>query len=274
MAWATASEVKSALGYPSTGAPVSDSDITSFIAQAQDEVEKLYKTKFGNIELTDTATGGTGSTIVKSTASYVVNAYSDMVVWIYAGLGAGQYRNITSNTATTLNIAPNWTTIPDATSLFRVVTLGYRNDILDGTNNDQMFLEYQPLVSLIALTINNISVTPSKVYTYSTGRMQLSTSAESSIFSGQTPQLVNPVYVYGIYPMPFVIKRLVILLSGMKALTAQIGGLYNTFQNINLPQLSGSKGDQLSKVKTALDSMQAEAKNIVDRIYFPWPLFG
>ena len=51
----------------------------------------------------------------------VVNAEYGKVVWIMAGTGAGQKRNIASNTATTCTITQAWTTIPDSTSVFSIL---------------------------------------------------------------------------------------------------------------------------------------------------------
>jgi hypothetical protein len=50
-----------------------------------------------------------------------VNAEYGKVVWIMRGTGAGQKRNIASNTSTTLTITQPWTTIPDGTSVFSIL---------------------------------------------------------------------------------------------------------------------------------------------------------
>lgn len=78
----------------------------------------------------DTATGGTTTTLVDSTAAWVTNQYAFSDVIITGGTGAGQRRRIASNTATTLTLAAAvtgnsrtgaFTTAPDATSTFRIV---------------------------------------------------------------------------------------------------------------------------------------------------------
>jgi hypothetical protein len=51
----------------------------------------------------------------------IVNAEYGKVVWIMKGTGAGQRRNIASNTSTTLTITQAWTTIPDGTSVFSIL---------------------------------------------------------------------------------------------------------------------------------------------------------
>lgn len=66
-----------------------------------------------------TATSATATTLVKSTAAWGVNTWANYQVRITSGTGAGQVRNITSNTATTLTVA-TWTITPDATSVFAI----------------------------------------------------------------------------------------------------------------------------------------------------------
>lgn len=51
----------------------------------------------------------------------IVNGEYGKVVWIMAGTGKGQRRNIASNTSTTLTITQPWTTIPDSTSVFSIL---------------------------------------------------------------------------------------------------------------------------------------------------------
>ncbi len=63
---------------------------------------------------------GTSTTIGSSSESYVPNSFAGLVVEITGGTGAGQTRNIISNTATTFTVYPAWDTTPDSTSDFRV----------------------------------------------------------------------------------------------------------------------------------------------------------
>jgi hypothetical protein len=78
----------------------------------------------------DIATAGTTTTLTDSTASWIVNSYTDHDVIITGGTGAGQRRRIASNTATVLTLASAttgnartgaFTTAPDATSTFKIV---------------------------------------------------------------------------------------------------------------------------------------------------------
>jgi hypothetical protein len=67
------------------------------------------------------ATTFSASTIGNSGLTRTVNGDTDGRVVIIAGTGAGQERAIQSNTATTFTIMPNWTTVPDGTSIFVVI---------------------------------------------------------------------------------------------------------------------------------------------------------
>lgn len=68
-----------------------------------------------------TATSGTASTLTDSGKSWTVNAYTGQIVRITSGTGSGQWRFIASNTSTALTVAPDFTTTPDATSVYEVI---------------------------------------------------------------------------------------------------------------------------------------------------------
>jgi len=54
------------------------------------------------------------------------NRYRGMVARITRGLGAGQERSITANTATTLSVSPSWAVVPDVSSFFVVAEQGWQ----------------------------------------------------------------------------------------------------------------------------------------------------
>jgi len=58
------------------------------------------------------------NTIGNSSLSLQPNSLVDGKVWIMNGTGAGQYRTIVSNTATTITVGTAWDTTPDSTSYF------------------------------------------------------------------------------------------------------------------------------------------------------------
>ena len=67
-----------------------------------------------------TVTSGTNNTITDSGASWATNVFTGGYVWIYEGTGAGQIREIASNTGISITTTTNWTTNPDATSYYVV----------------------------------------------------------------------------------------------------------------------------------------------------------
>ena len=72
-----------------------------------------------------TASAGSASTLTDGTKSWVANAYAGQVLRITGGTGAGQVRNIVSNTGTVLTISSDsdldFDTTPDATSTYSII---------------------------------------------------------------------------------------------------------------------------------------------------------
>lgn len=267
MPYCTAAEVRAAIKFPDTGAPVSDTVIEGFITDAEEEIEDIYKTKFGNVEDSGTADGDYSTTTFSdSSKSWTADDYIGYVVWIYGGTGEGQYREITDNDTTKLTVSPAFSTTPDGTSTYRITKLGYEDETVDGTGTNTQFVLKQPLVNLNALTVDSTSVTTSTVYTYkSSGRMVVGgTNCEVSYFADNNPQLVNVKYAYGVYPIPRIIKRLCVCIAGIRTLIAQIAGTYDDFTSVSLPAgFTASKGEPYMNIRAALDYLQSEAKGIV-----------
>jgi len=289
--YCTIQEVKEAINFPSDGTPIPDGVIKNFILDSQEEIENIYKTKFGNVEQSGTATGDlSATTFTDNTKGFEINEFIGYIVWIYGGTGSGQYSEIQSNTASKLTFN-TVSTVPDITSKYRIVKLGYKDETIDGTGLSEMFINYQPLINLNSLTINSTSVTPSNVYQYkNSGRLVLSSTAESSWFADNTPQLVNLKYIYGVYPLPQIIKRLCICIAGIRTLTSQIAGTYDDFTSVSLPGgFTGSKGEPYTNIQSSLNFLQGEARGIVygtrstgqvsadlrtEPSYRPYALFG
>ncbi len=68
-----------------------------------------------------TATAATAARIDDTTKAWTANAFGGWTVYITGGTGAGQQRTITTNTATRLNITPNWATTPNTTSTYLII---------------------------------------------------------------------------------------------------------------------------------------------------------
>lgn len=279
--YTTVAEVKTTIGFasinnPGVGSPVSDADIELFITQAEEEVERIYNTRFGVIPVDSTATAGAASSLTDGTKAWTVNQYEGYCVYIYAGTGIGQYRTITSNTATVLSTSPVWTTNPDNTSKYRITKLGYKTETVDGSGTNVQYVNYQPLVQLDSLTIAGTSVTPSKVYlTLNSGRLQLKSTAEAAKFSNSEPQQVTMSYVYGVYPVPVVVKRLATILAGMRTVASQVSGTYDSFSSITMPGgISGSKGEPYTNLRMGILELQKEVDYILKEAYPSFTLFG
>jgi hypothetical protein len=58
--------------------------------------------------------------------SLTANQYQGFLARIWSGTGAGQVGTISTNSATTLSIAPNWTIVPDSTSVFLIEDPAWR----------------------------------------------------------------------------------------------------------------------------------------------------
>ena len=69
---------------------------------------------------TGTATAGGASTLTNSGKNWTVNQWTNMQIRIMSGAGAGQIRNIASNTATVITVSVAWITQPDNTSVYQI----------------------------------------------------------------------------------------------------------------------------------------------------------
>lgn len=77
-----------------------------------------------------TSTGSnTSTTLNDTTKAWTVNAYTNFWVYVSGGLGSGQYRKVSSNTATQLTVASAWTTTPNGTSTYIVLSRYPRLDV-------------------------------------------------------------------------------------------------------------------------------------------------
>jgi hypothetical protein len=111
---------------------------------------------------TGTATSGTATTIVRSTAAWTPSQWINYQVRITAGTGAGQIRTITANDATSLTVA-TWTTNPDATSQYSIE--GNDDNVYYLGNNAVTMYKY----SVSANTWSTLSPTSARAAAPSTG---------------------------------------------------------------------------------------------------------
>ena len=67
-----------------------------------------------------TATSGTANTVTDSTKNWAIGLWVPGVIKITAGTGVKQVRQITASSATTIQVADDWSTVPDNTSEYVV----------------------------------------------------------------------------------------------------------------------------------------------------------
>ncbi|MBI5049633.1 MAG: molybdopterin-dependent oxidoreductase [Nitrospirae bacterium] len=64
---------------------------------------------------------GTSTTLTDTSEVLVVDKYKGYLIEIESGTGSGQIRMITTNTADTYTVSPAWDTIPDGTSVYKIM---------------------------------------------------------------------------------------------------------------------------------------------------------
>jgi len=75
------------------------------------------------VGLAGTVTSATSNTLTDTSRDWETDMWKGDLVAIIGGTGKGQVRSITSNTSDTLTVATSWTTIPDSTSKYVILTL-------------------------------------------------------------------------------------------------------------------------------------------------------
>lgn len=81
-----------------------------------------------NLASSGTATGGSSTTLVDTSQSWVVNALQGKILLISGSTGLGQSRVIVSNTGTTITINEAWFVSPVASSIYKVYDVVYRQN--------------------------------------------------------------------------------------------------------------------------------------------------
>lgn len=96
-----------------------------------------------DLRASGTATAGGASTLTDGGASFTINEFTGDWITLTGGTGAGQSRQISSNTATVITVSTVWVTVPDATTTYQIgpfepnVHAGKKVLIVGGTNEDQ-----------------------------------------------------------------------------------------------------------------------------------------
>lgn len=149
----------------------------------------------------DTATAGAASTLTTD-LTFLLNQWANYQIRIISGTGAGQIRTIASNTAganSVITVSSAWTTVPDATSVFRI----------EG-NDDFFYLLGNNAVTMYRYSISGntwttLSPTAARAGAYAAGgtadwidSVQDSTWSDGSYASHIAPNIVKQLgrYIY------------------------------------------------------------------------------
>jgi len=106
------------------GMPVdADAGVTSIVQRPMGTATELdVDTDVVVLVAESAVASATNTTLTKTAAGWTTNAYANQWAVIRSGKGQGQVRQVASNTATVLTVSEAWTTNPDTTSTFEVVT--------------------------------------------------------------------------------------------------------------------------------------------------------
>jgi len=255
-----------------TTTQVSSANVTSSIRAAEQELDRETFTTYWNVEDSGTAEAGAGDDELTETGAFAGDDFTTYAhyCWIYSGTGIGQVSKVSSHTDDTLTLDRNWTTNPDATSLYRVIysrTDPYYNSgdeiPLDGNGKTYMYLDDYPIRLIEALTINSTSVTVSTLYQWpKTGKIQTGQTSEEKNFIETYPQLVDIDYWHGVFPMDDMAQRYCIVLASLKTLMAQIGGTHNIPSTYSFPEGSVTIGQAYVNIREAWNTLDKERKEL------------
>lgn len=256
-----------------TNTEVSDANVTQFILEAEEEVDRFTNTTYWAEEDSGTATGSTNSTIVDSGKSWTDDDFIGDYVWVYGGTGSGQVRKISDNNATALTVSTDWTTNPSTDSTYRIIHtgkspyVGVSDGLFDGDDTDTFFLPKYPLVLLESVSVNGTSVTVSTVYQYpKLGKLVLSGDSEVSVWTSKKAQLNVIAYWFGVFPLPLEVRRYVEVCAALKSLQAQMGGTHNIPSTYTLPEGSFTIGQAYINIKGTWDTLMREKVDIEKKL--------
>jgi len=257
-----------------TSSEVSEADVTQFILEAEEEVDRITNTTYWAEEDSGTASGGSSTTLVDSSKSWTDDDYIGDYCWVYGGTGSGQVREITDNNSTAITVSPAWATNPSSDSDYRIIHTGKNpyvdgssDGLYDGDDTDTFFLPKYPLRLLVSVSIDGTSVSTSNIYQYKdSGKLLLGSDAEVSSWTSKTAQKNVIEYWWGVYPLPYEVKRLAMVVAAIKTLSAQMGGTHNIPSTYSLPEGSVTIGQAYINIKGTWDTLIREYTELVKRV--------
>ena len=271
--YTTVQEVRNTLGVSETDI-ISDAVIEQAIEFAEDEIDRLtYTTYYPNID-SGTVTEATDTTLTDTSktgaTAWVEDEQIGYAVYIYAGKGKGQIREITDNTTNQLTVA-DWTTIPDTTSKYIITYLNKQTVTIDGTGGYEILLRDYPIVQVDKIEIEGTEIDADDYVIYpEVGKIVLKDTASKAYFTKPIQNTyrkqVEITYHWGVLPefkrnkidINRVIKRATCLIASLQALAYQMGGTYDDLSTFSLPEFSGSIGQAYVNIRGVVDVMIKE----------------
>lgn len=262
--YVTADEIYATAGITSTEVP--EASVNQFILGSEAVADRITNTTYWTKQDNGTASAGaTTTTLVDSTKSWTDDDYIGQYVYITSGTGSGQIRKVIDNDSTNLTISTVWSTVPDTTSVYEIHYTAQNpyvaEELRDGDDTTTIFLDKYPLVKLETVTSNSVSVTPSNIYQYKDqGKLLLNSnlSPEVNFWTSSVPQANVFAYYWGVYEIPYLVKRYVMVCASLMALMAQSGGTHNIPSTYQLPEGSVSIGQAYVNIRGAWDMLNKE----------------
>lgn len=262
---------------------IPDSVIEQSLDFAMDEVDRLTFTTYlpplqlGKVDSADT------TSLTDTSKTWVADNKIGLAVYIYSGTGAGQIREILSNTTNKLTIN-SWSTNPDNTSRYFITYLSQVKEKYDGTATNSLLLRNYPIIQIDELKIKGINISLDKLTVYkNTGKIVLNSDAEVNLFTSPTQkdnyQAIEIVYHYGVLPvlkrgslnLPGEIKRMIGIIAGLQAIAYQMGGTYNALSTFTLPNLSGTYGQQYININSTAERLLGELEKLKGEMLGKYP---
>ena len=271
-AYVTVDEVRRTLGVTDSDI-IPDDVITQAIEFAEDEIDRITFTTYYPVLETGRVTSATDTTLVETNKEWNTDDLTGYAVYIYAGTGIGQIREITDNDETSVTVA-TWTTNPDSTSRYIITYLNKETVNIDGTGGSTILLKDYPIVQIDSLKIEDTEIDSDDYIFYKdTGRIVLLNTAAKTSFTKPIGNIYNQAveitYHWGVLPevkrgrieTNRIIKRATCLVASLQALAYQIGGTYDDASTWNLPEMGVSRGQAYINIKGVVDVLVKELED-------------
>lgn len=116
-------------------------------AGLEDDEVIIYRRESTTVQDSGTAESGTSTTLTDTDQTWTTDEHAGRTVHITGGTGAGQVREIASNTSDTLTVETAWDTTPDATSTYQILSPGgvtYPLKVVEVVGSDVVKLQRDP----------------------------------------------------------------------------------------------------------------------------------